>query len=319
MGVLENGKWVSEAEYSDNEGKFVRQNTKFRDMLSVTGEYTIEKDRYHLYVSYACPWATRVIIMLNLKGLQNVISMSVVSPHMADNGWEFGNFKDSTPDQVNNKEYLWQVYTKADPNCSGRVTVPVLWDKKTNSIVNNESKDIMRMLDLDFGGLAENNRSYYPQDLMEHVDKTIDAIYNPINNGVYRAGFATKQDQYEKAVNELFENLDKWEETLSKQRFLCGNVLTEADICMFTTLYRFDPVYYVHFKCNIKKITEYPNLWNYTKDLYQTPGFKEACNLVHVKQHYYWSHPFINPHRIVPVGPQINYDEKHDREKFGLP
>lgn len=316
MGVLDNGKWLTETQLSDKDGKFVRQKSNFRDQISATGKYQAENNRYHLYVSYACPWATRVIIMRHLKGLENIISMSVVSPHMGENGWEFNNFPDATKDHINNKKYMYEVYTESDHKCSGKVTVPVLWDKTENKIVNNESREIMKMLDTKFQDLAENKTEYYPENLRDKIDKVIDDIYEPINNGVYKAGFATTQEQYEKAVNELFTQLDKWENVLSKQRYLCGEDITEADICMFTTLYRFDPVYYVHFKCNVKRIVDYPNLWNYLKDLHQVKEFKKSCNLTHVKEHYYWSHPFINPHRIVPVGPEINYDEKHDRDRF---
>lgn len=316
MGILQEGKWIKETQFANKEGKFVRQNTTFREHITDTGKFQAESDRYHLYVSYACPWATRVIIMRHLKGLEDVISMSVVSPHMGDNGWEFGNFTDATEDQINNKKYMWEIYVKSKPDCSGRATVPILWDKKEEKIVNNESKEIMRMLDTKFQEFALNKTSYYPEGLEADIDHVIEEIYEPINNGVYKAGFATSQEQYEKAFKELFGNLDTWEIILSKQRYLCGNSITEADICMFTTLYRFDPVYYVHFKCNLKRITDYPNLWNYLKDLYQTPGFKESCNLTHIKEHYYWSHPFINPHRIVPIGPDINYDEPHNRKNL---
>ncbi|NES00523.1 MAG: glutathione S-transferase family protein, partial [Symploca sp. SIO1B1] len=217
------------------------------------------------------------------------------------------------PDTINGAQYLREIYVNADPQCTGRVTVPILWDKETGTIVNNESREIIRMFDMEFGAIATSNVSFYPDDLQEKIDQTIDAIYQPINNGVYRSGFATTQNAYDEAVRELFEALDHWEEVLSKQRYLCSDRVTEADWCMFTTLLRFDPVYYVHFKCNLQRIVDYPNLWNYLKDLYQQPGVKETCNLDHIKQHYYRSHPFINPTRIVPQGPVIDFDEPHNR------
>jgi putative glutathione S-transferase len=316
MGMLKNGKWHKESEQADKEGRFVRETTKFRKHITENGStgFKAEAGRYHLYVSYACPWASRALIMRKLKGLEDVISLSIVSPHMGENGWEFRDFPDTLPDTVNNSQYLWQVYLKADPDCSGHVTVPVLWDKKTNTIVNNESKEIMRMLDTQFSEFSQNKTDFYPESLSKEIDKTIDENYEPVNNGVYKAGFSTKQKIYEEAVNTLFEKLEEWERVLNARRYLCGDTLTEADITFFTTLYRFDPVYYIHFKCNLKRIIDYPNLWNYLKDVYQYPGISESCNLQHVKEHYYWSHNFINPHRIIPVGPDIDYNEPHNRD-----
>ncbi|NJL60821.1 MAG: glutathione S-transferase family protein [Methylacidiphilales bacterium] len=317
LGILKDGKWISEREQEDTEGKFIRPSTTFRNQITADGAsgFKAEPGRYHLYISWACPWACRTAILRQLKGLQDVIGLSVVAAEIHDNSWEFSHEPGSIPDTVNNAEYLWQIYLKADYNYSGRVTVPVLWDKQNNIIVNNESREIMRMLDTEFNDFAQKDINFYPEDLQTQIDETVDAIYQPINNGVYRAGFATTQSAYDEAVTELFDNLDKWEKILGEKRYLCGDSLTEADWCMFTTLFRFDAVYYVHFKCNIRRIIDYPNLWNYLKDLYQYPGVKETCNLDHIKRHYYKSHPQVNPTRIVPKGPIINFDEPHNRGK----
>jgi putative glutathione S-transferase len=242
--------------------------------------------------------------------------MSVVAAEIHENSWEFSDEPGSIPDTVNSTQYLWQVYLKADPNYSGRVTVPVLWDTQKNTIVNNESREIIRMLDTEFNAFAKQDVNFYPKHLQKVIDETIDAIYQPINNGVYRAGFATTQSAYDEAVTELFEALDHWEKVLGKQRYLCGEQITEADWCMFTTLFRFDAVYYVHFKCNLRRIVDYPNLWNYLKDLYQHRGVKETCNLDHIKRHYYRSHPKVNPTRIVPKGPIIDFDAPHNRDQL---
>jgi len=251
-----------------------------------------------------------------LKGLEDVIGLSVVHPEIYDNSWEFSDEPGCIPDTVNNARYLWEIYLKADAKYEGRVTVPVLWDKKTNTIVNNESREIIRMLDTEFQDLAKSDWNFYPDDLREVVDKTIDAIYQPINNGVYRAGFATTQTAYEEGVTDLFNALDHWDEVLGQQRYLCGDRITEADWCIFTTLLRFDVVYYGHFKCNLRHIWDYPNLWNYFKELYQVPGVKEICNIDHIKRHYYKSHNKINPTRIVPKGPMISFDTPHNRARL---
>lgn len=319
LGILKDGKWISERDQEDEKGRFVRPSTTFRDKITADGSSGLkaEAGRYHLYICWACPWAHRTAIMRSLKGLEDVIGLSVVAPEIKENSWEFSDDSDTIPDTVNHTRYLWEVYLKADPNYSGRVTVPVLWDKQTNTIVNNESREIIRMFDTEFEALAKNKVNFYPKELQGEIDKTIDAIYQPINNGVYRAGFATQQEAYDEAVTELFENLDRWESVLSKQRYLCGNQITEADWCMFTTLLRFDPVYYVHFKCNIHRIFDYSNLWNYLLDLYQQPGVKATCNLDHIKRHYYKSHPNVNPSRIVPKGPMIDLDAAHNRSRIG--
>jgi putative glutathione S-transferase len=252
--------------------------------------------------------------MREIKGLQDVISVSIVDPIMSDKGWMFSDAPGSIPDSVNHAQYLQEIYLKANPKYTGRVTVPVLWDRQTQTIVNNESCEIMRMFDVEFAELATQKIHLYPRDLQQQIDETINAIYKPINAGVYRAGFATSQTAYEEAVTEIFESLDRWEIILNKQRYLCGDYLTEADICMFATLYRFDPVYYGHFKCNLRRILDYPNLWNYLKDLYQRPEFKATCNIDHIKRGYYMSMTDINPKRIVPKGPIIDFDEPYIRK-----
>ncbi|GAA6616493.1 glutathione S-transferase family protein [Scytonema sp. NUACC26] len=315
LGILKDGKWVSQREQEDSKGQFVRPSTTFRNQITADGSsgFKAEPGRYHLYISWACPWANRTAILRELKGLQDAIGLSVVAPEMRDNGWEFSDEPGCIPDTINNTQYLWQLYLKADPNYTGRVTVPVLWDTQNGTIVNNESREIIRMLDAEFDAFAKHNVTFYPEHLQKAVDETIDAIYQPINNGVYRAGFATTQSAYDEAVTELFNALNHWENVLGKQRYLCGEKITEADWCMFTTLFRFDAVYYLHFKCNLHRITEFHNLWNYLKDLYQQPGVRETCNLDHIKRHYYKSHPKVNPTRIVPKGPIIDFDAPHDR------
>ncbi len=254
------------------------------------------------------------MILRQLKGLTDVIGLSVVDAVIDQDGWVFSEEEGCILDTVNRSHYLRDIYTKAEPQYTGKVTVPVLWDQQTRTIVSNESRDIIRMFDTEFGDFAKPGVNFYPPELQDTIDETIDAIYSPINNGVYRSGFATTQAAYEEAVTELFQALDHWEEVLSQQRYLCGNQITEADWCMFTTLLRFDAVYYGHFKCNLRRIVDYPNLWNYLKDLYQQPGVKETCNLDHIKRHYYKSHTNINPTRIVPKGPLLDFDARHDRD-----
>ena len=314
-GMMIDGVWCKEAYRKDARGRFMRNPTTFRNWIKADGssDFKVESGRYHLYVSLACPWAHRTLIMRRLKGLEEAISLSIVDPLMAGEGWEFSDYPGSMPDTLNGAKYLREIYAQADPKYTGRVTVPVLWDKQNNTIVNNESREIIRMFDLEFEAIAQNQDTFLPEDLRQEIDKTIDAIYTPINNGVYRAGFATTQEAYEEGVTQLFEALDYWDGVLGKQRYLCGDRLTEADWCMFTTLLRFDAVYYVHFKCNIRHIWDYDNLWNYLKDLYQYSGVKETCNLHHIKRHHYKSHPQINPSLIVPQGPVINLDEPHNR------
>lgn len=317
-GFLAEGKWKKEDEFANKEGKFVRFKSSFRDIIKEgnSSGYIPEANRYHLYVSYACPWAHRTLIMRRLKGLEKLISISVVHPYMGDNGWTFADYPGTIADNINNSEFLYQIYTKAKSDFSGKVTVPVLWDKKTNTIVNNESREIMRIFDIGFDKLAEIKKTYYPEELREKIDNVIDRVYEPINNGVYKTGFAAKQKHYQENVSVLFDALEYWDNLLENQRYLCGDIFTEADICMFTTLFRFDPVYYLHFKCNLKRIIDYPNLWNYLKDIYQIEGIKETCNLDHIKKHYYQSHININPKQIVPLGPILNYEEGHNRDRF---
>jgi glutathionyl-hydroquinone reductase len=318
LGILKDGKWVSQRDQEDSDGKFIRPSTTFRNKITADGSsgFKVEPGRYHLYISWACPWACRTAILRQLKGLEDVISMSIVAAEIHDNSWEFKDEPGSTPDTVNGADYLWQVYLKADSSYSGRVTVPVLWDKQKGTIVNNESREIIRMLDTEFGDFASLDINFYPKALQGKIDETIDAIYQPINNGVYRAGFATTQKAYDEAVTDLFTALDHWEKVLGEQRYICGNDITEADWCLFTTLFRFDAVYYVHFKCNVRRIFDYPNLWNYLKDLYQYPGVKETCNFDHIKRHYYKSHPKVNPTGIVPKGPEIDFDAPHNRNRL---
>ena len=310
-GMMIEGEWKQEGYEKDDKGRFQRNPTTFRDRITADGSsgFPAVADRYHLYVSYACPWAHRTLIMRQLKGLTDAISISAVDPLMGENGWKFSDFRGTIPDTVNHTKYLREVYAIADDNYTGRVTVPILWDKKTSAIVNNESREIIRMFDTEFSNLSNNQLDLYPEGLEEKIDKAIDDIYHPINNGVYKAGFAQSQSAYEEAVQELFDALDYWEDVLAKQKYLCGDSLTEADICMFTTLFRFDAVYYVHFKCNLRHIWDYPNLWNYLKRIYQYSGVKDTCNLEHIKLHYYQSHPHINPSGIVPQGPLIDFEK----------
>lgn len=317
LGILAEGKWIPRRDQEDEQGRFIRPSTTFHHKITADGSsgFKAEPGRYHLYISWACPWAQRTAILRKLKGLEDAIGLSVVAAEIDQNSWEFSDEPGAIPDTVNHTNYLWQLYLLAEPKYSGRVTVPVLWDKQTGTIVNNESREIIRMLDTEFDSIAQKDVNFYPKDLRSKIDETIDSIYQPINNGVYRAGFATTQSAYEEAVTELFDALDYWEGVLAKQRYLCGDRITEADWCMFTTLLRFDSVYYVHFKCNLRRIVDYPNLWNYLKDLYQQPGVRETCNLEHIKRHYYKSHPNVNPTRIVPKGPIIDFEAPHNRDR----
>jgi putative glutathione S-transferase len=309
MGMMIDGRWSTKWYSADEQRRFQREATVFHGNIQAP-----EAGRYHLYVSLACPWAHRTLILRKLKGLEDAITVSVVDPYMSDEGWAFS---DALPDRVNGAAFLRDVYKKAKSDYTGRVTVPVLWDKQSGAIVNNESREIIRMLDKDFDALAKHQRTLCPPELLESIDREMDALYQPVNNGVYRAGFATSQLAYEEAVRELFEALDGYEKRLTKQRYLLGDVLTEADVCLFTTLVRFDPVYHYHFKCNVRRIRDYPALWDYLRDIYQEPGVRETVSLTHIKQHYFRSHPSINPHGVVPVGPEIDYDAPHDRAKLG--
>lgn len=319
LGMMVNGKWTTEWTERDTTGEFNRMPTQFRQWITADGSsgFKAEAGRYHLYVSLACPWAHRTVILRSLKGLQNQIGLSIVDPILTEKGWGFSDRPGAIPDTVNGARYLQDIYLQARPDYTGRITVPVLWDKQTQTIVNNESREIVRMLDREFAAFARPDSDFCPEPLRDLIDQTIDAIYRPINNGVYRSGFATSQTAYEEAVTELFEHLDRWEEILGHQRYLCGAQLTEADVNLFTTLIRFDLVYHGHFKCNLRRIVDYPNLWNYLKDLYQHPAIKPTCNFDHIKCHYYMSQTQVNPTGIVPKGPLIDFDEPHDRHRFG--
>lgn len=320
MGLLVDGKWQDKwYDTSKNGGKFERQASKFRDNISndEDAKYSVESGRYHLYVSLACPWAHRALIFRKLKGLEEHIDVSVVHPEMLDNGWEFKEYPGSTGDKLYGFDYAHQIYTKAKPEITTRVTVPILWDKQTETIVNNESAEIIRIFNSGFNTLTSNDDDYYPEALRQEIDDINEMVYHDINNGVYKAGFATTQKAYEEAVNALFHALDIVEERLSKQRYLVGSNITEADWRLFTTLIRFDAVYHGHFKCNKKQIADYPNIYGYMKELYQVPGVAETVNFDHIKRHYYFSHTMINPTQIIPVGPEQDLMSAHGRENIG--
>lgn len=321
MGRLDKGTWYTETEIPrDGDGRFVRAASSFRDRVSAQpgAAHPVAAGRYHLYVAYACPWAHRTLIGRELLGLSSAISISVANPHMGDDGWVFSPGKAEIPDEINGIDSLWQLYVKADPKASGRATVPVLWDREAGTIVNNESREILRMLSTEFTALhREGAPQLCPPELRERIDEVIDAIYEPINNGVYRSGFAKSQSAYEEAVGQLFDALDHWEGVLATQRWVCGDRFTEADICLFTTLLRFDPVYVTHFKCNLRRLVDYPNLWGFTRDVYQMPGVASTVFLDQIKRHYFGSHGSVNPSRIVPVGPDIDFMQPHDRARLG--
>eukprot|EP00276_Gloeochaete_wittrockiana_P003576 CAMPEP_0184658952 /NCGR_PEP_ID=MMETSP0308-20130426/27478_1 /TAXON_ID=38269 /ORGANISM="Gloeochaete witrockiana, Strain SAG 46.84" /LENGTH=320 /DNA_ID=CAMNT_0027098327 /DNA_START=142 /DNA_END=1104 /DNA_ORIENTATION=- len=298
---------------TDASGKFLRKDSKFRSFVSADGStgFKAEAGRYHLYISLACPWAHRTYIYRKLKGLEQAIGLSIVHWYMGPMGWTFDHDPSTIPDTVNNVNLVRELYFIANPDYDGRFTVPVLWDKQNKTIVNNESSEIIRMLNSEFNAFATNPQlDLYPKDLQAEINKWNDYIYPNINNGVYRTGFATKQDAYEEAFGELFGALDKVDAHLANSRFLVGNTLTEADIRLFTTLIRFDPVYFGHFKCNWQQIKDYPNLSGYVRDIYQFPGIKETVDFHHIKSHYYGSHERINPNKIVPKGPAMAYIEQ---------
>ena len=323
MGMLVDGVWHDVwYDTKSTAGRFERSRAQFRNWVTAdgtagptgTGGFKAEAGRYHLYVSLACPWAHRTLIFRRLKGLEDLISLSIVDPLMLENGWEFHDRDGASVDHLFGSDFLYQIYLKADPSYSGRVTVPVLWDKQTGTIVSNESADIIRMFNTAFNGLTGSDSDYCPADLRQEIDALNDRIYDAVNNGVYKAGFATTQAAYESAVTPLFAMLDELEERLATRRYLFGERLTEADWRLFTTLVRFDPVYVGHFKCNIRRIADYPNLSAYVRDLYQTPGVAETVDIRHIKNHYYRSHKTINPTGIVPVGPALDLDRPHERE-----
>ncbi|MCK9468600.1 MAG: glutathione S-transferase family protein [Porticoccaceae bacterium] len=309
MGLIVDGQWRDQwYDTDESDGEFVRQDSRFRSWITPDGAagpsgeagFTPDSGRYHLYVSLACPWAHRTLIFRKLKGLEEHISVSTVEPLMLENGWEFG----PDGDPLHQLSFIYQLYLKADPTYEGRATVPVLWDKKRNTIVNNESSEIIRMFNSAFDELTGNRDDYYPQALREKIDAVNQRVYDTVNNGVYRAGFATSQPAYEKAYSELFDSLDWLEDILAQTPYLAGDNLTEADWRLFTTLVRFDAVYHGHFKCNRRKLSEYPALGLYLRHLYRLPGIADTVNFDHIKRHYYGSHRTINPTGIVPVGPE---------------
>ena len=320
MNMLVDGEWRTDAYESTNEeGAFERGTTTFRNEIrdDPDARFRPEAGRYHLYVSSACPWAHRTLVVRALKGLEDAISVSVVDPYRAENGWQFTPEKDGcTPDHVHDVDYLRELYVRADPDATCRVTVPVLWDTEEDTIVNNESREVMRMLDTEFDDLATRDVDLFPEGYREDVDRILDEIYEPINNGVYRAGFAKRQDPYEEAVDDLFDALERWDSVLRDQRYLAGDRLTEADVAMFTTLVRFDQVYHTHFMCNVKFIREFEHLWPYLRDLYTTSGVAQTVNMDHIKEHYYTTHPDVNPHGIVARGPDLEFTASHVRDEL---
>ena len=317
MGLLVDGQWVDQwYDTKKTGGRFVRTQTQFRNWITADGSagptgqagFKAEAGRYHLYVSLACPWASRTLMIRTLKGLEDMISISVVHPLMLEHGWTFEEGEGVIGDPIFQARYLHEIYTAVKPDYTGRVTVPVLFDKKTKTIVNNESSEIIRMLNTAFDGLGAKSGNYVPDQWLEEIDTVNDFVYHRINNGVYKAGFATKQEVYEEEVTTLFAALDQMEERLAGQDYLVGNRLTEADIRLFTTLVRFDAVYLGHFKCNLKPLTAYPKLWAYTKRIYQLPGMAQTVNFDHIKRHYYGSHKTINPTGVIPMGPTLDWD-----------
>ncbi|MDH3743125.1 MAG: glutathione S-transferase family protein [Hyphomicrobiales bacterium] len=319
MGLLIDGKWHDQwYDTKATKGRYERKASQFRNWVTADGEggFKAEAGRYHLYVSYACPWAHRTLILRALKGLEDMISISVVNWFMDAEGWTFDDADGVIPDTVNNARLLHQVYTAAKSDYTGRVSVPVLWDTRQNTIVNNESSEIIRMFNSAFDEIGAAPGDYYPEALRSEIDEVNARVYETLNNGVYRSGFSTTQEAYEEAVYPLFETLDWLEDRLSGQRYLVGNQLTEADWRLFTTLVRFDPVYVGHFKCNLRRIADYPNLSNYVRDLYQHRGVADTVNMQHIKSHYYGSHKTVNPTGIVPVGPEIDFSAPHDRARL---
>jgi putative glutathione S-transferase len=323
MGQLVEGRWQEDTSRTSN-GRFIRPSSVFRNFVTPDGSpgptgrggFKAEPGRYHLYISLACPWAHRTLIFRTLKKLDNVISLSITEPLYGKTGWEFGTARGGTLDDANGKATLAEIYLIADPRYSGRVSVPVLWDKRDRTIVNNESSEIIRMLNSAFDAFTNEHTDYYPAPLRAEIDRVNDIVYANINNGVYRAGFATTQDAYEEAARGIFATFDQLEERLSRQRYLVGHQITEADWRLFTTLVRFDSVYHGHFKCNLRRIADYHNLSNYLRDLYQVPGVALTVNIPQIKLHYYGSQRQVNPTGIVPIGPEIDFTAPHDRNRF---
>ena len=326
MGVLIDGAWHDTwYDTKSTGGAFERSAAKFRNWVtpdgaagpSGAGGFAAESGRYHLYVSYACPWAHRTLIFRALKGLEPHVGVSVVHPDMLDDGWTFDTgFPGATGDTLHGARFLREVYLRAEPGMSGRVTVPILWDTARDTIVSNESSEIIRMFNGAFDGITGNRADYYPESLRAEIDAVNDRVYGTLNNGVYRAGFATSQEAYDAAVAELFDTLDWMEDRLSRQRYLAGDRVTEADWRALPTLLRFDPVYHGHFKCNRARIVDYPSIFAYARELYQVPGVAATVHPDHYVRHYYYSHDSINPHRIVPIGPRIDWDAPHGRERL---
>ena len=316
MGQLVDGEW-HDTWYNTKKtgGKFVRTTSKFRNWITPEGgEFPAEADRYHLYVSYACPWAHRTLIFREIKGLSDLISVDVVHPDMLSDGWTLANdYPGATGDTLYNLPFLRDIYLKADPGISGRVTVPILWDKQTQAIVSNESSEIIRMFNSAFNGLTGNTDDYWPEDLHDALEPVNARIYDTLNNGVYRSGFATTQEAYDEAVTALFDTMDWLEDRLASNRYLMGDRITEADWRLVPTLFRFDPVYHLHFKCNRKRLIDYPNLWAYARELYQWPGVRDTVNFDHIVRHYHYSHESINPHRIIPINPVLDWTAQHGR------
>ncbi len=323
MGLLVDGEWKDQwYDTKSTGGKFKRSTAGFRNWITADGSagpsgeggFKAESGRYHLYVSYACPWAHRALIFRKLKGLEDHVGVSAVHPDMLSDGWTFEqDFDGATGDRLYGLPFLREIYLKADPKVSGRVTVPVVWDKERETIVSNESAEVIRMLNTAFDGITGNSDDYWPEELRSDIEPVNERIYDTLNNGVYKSGFATTQEAYEEAVHPLFDTLDWLEDRLGDNRYLMGDRITEADWRLFTTLVRFDPVYHGHFKCNRRKIAEYPNLWGYTRELYQWPGVAETVHFDHIMRHYHYSHETINPNRIVPIGPDLDYDAPHGR------
>ena len=325
MGKLIDGVWKDVwYDTEKTKGRFRREQSGFRNWVtrdgsagpSGSGGFAAEAGRYHLYVSYACPWAHRTLIFRKLKKLEDLIGLSVVDYVMGENGWEFRGRDGGTKDPVNGADKLWQIYVKADPVYTGRATVPVLWDKKRGTIVSNESSEIIRMFNSAFDHITGDRQDFYPEDLREEIDEINETVYHTVNNGVYKCGFATAQDAYEESFVALFETLDMLDERLGEQRYLAGDRITEADWRLFTTLLRFDPVYFGHFKCNLRRLVDYSFLWDYARELYQVPGVAETVNFLHIKRHYYMSHSRVNPTGIVPLGPEIDFSAPHSRDQI---
>ncbi|PCK31182.1 glutathione S-transferase family protein [Pseudoalteromonas piscicida] len=327
MGLLIDGQWHDKwYDTKSSQGKFERESSKLRNWVTQDGSagpsgkagFKAESGRYHLYVSLACPWAHRTLIFRKLKRLEGHIDVSIVDPDMLNQGWTFSSQRPEVGDNLHQQSFMHQLYTKNDPNYSGRVTVPVLWDKQTNQIVSNESSEIIRMFNSAFNHITGEQADYYPEALRNEIDAVNEFVYHHINNGVYKAGFATTQEAYNDAVKALFKALDKLETQLAAQRYLVKGQLTEADWRLFTTLIRFDSVYHGHFKCNIRQIEDYPNLSGYVRDLYQHAGIAETVDFAHIKRHYYFSHTMINPTQVVPEGPAIDYLGYHNRQGISL-